>query len=381
MQYLRKFASHKEYMEAFASIESEEDRLRFKKAVCIFDDNCGSDTTKTVVKYSIRSSDAWVGDVIAWDTQENKWVIINRDDIGDLSSDNSSCTANFDTDRYIPDGVCVIPASHMENGKARYCALQDSCVNNEKAYSNALQTQANYGYQFGYIYAWSSTNEDVTTLDYYDALPLVKATVGKSYDAAVSGSWWCGTNSYLMILSEIGDITQLNIKDTASTKTQRKLYFDIDENDVIIDAATSSATAIGPYLYGDGDYADDDNVYHAITKYTAAFTPYCGETTKHLNLFNDLDGYKNTKAIVEYCEKNNVTCYAAQAAYDFHYRTDKSYGVQWYLPAAGEFVYLLNRIYTINLSLYKLYLIYNCSLASSFYICPININFNYWTST
>jgi hypothetical protein len=46
MQYLRKFASHKEYMEAFASIGSEEDRLRFKKAVCIFDDNCGSDTTK-----------------------------------------------------------------------------------------------------------------------------------------------------------------------------------------------------------------------------------------------------------------------------------------------------------------------------------------------
>jgi hypothetical protein len=71
MKYLRKFASHNDYLEAFASIDNEEDRLRFKKTVCMFEDDCGKsseDDKQTVIKYSIRSSDAWVGDLLAWDT-------------------------------------------------------------------------------------------------------------------------------------------------------------------------------------------------------------------------------------------------------------------------------------------------------------------------
>jgi hypothetical protein len=165
MKYLRKFASHNDYLEAFASIDNEDDKLRFKNTVCIFEDDCGNEDgeKQTIVKYSIRSSDAWVGDLLAWDIQENKWTIINRDDIC-VFNDDECWISGFDTARYIPDAICVIPASHMEDGKARWCALHDC---NDTKYANSkLYTNTENNIAYSYCsYNWSSDNANITTLN------------------------------------------------------------------------------------------------------------------------------------------------------------------------------------------------------------------------
>jgi hypothetical protein len=89
------------------------------------DSMIGKDSQKKTVFVKSTGSTAWVGDLLAWDRWENSWAIINRDDIGTLNGDNSSCECGFDYERYIPDAICVIPACHMDDGKARWCALRD----------------------------------------------------------------------------------------------------------------------------------------------------------------------------------------------------------------------------------------------------------------
>jgi hypothetical protein len=104
-------------------------------------------------------------------------------------------------DRYIPDAVCVIPASHMEDGKARWCALRD-CYNEKYRYDS--YQDSNFNNVVRGTYYWSENNVNVTTLNYYYALPLANS------DNSISGSWLCDYN-YIQMPSERCNIDIINI--------------------------------------------------------------------------------------------------------------------------------------------------------------------------
>ena len=82
---------------------------------------CGKkDTEEPEVRVYFKDSNfnAWAGDLLCWDTAAKKWVIQNVEHNVD--------TALTLPSNLVPDAVCVVPACHTEDGKARWCALNDA---------------------------------------------------------------------------------------------------------------------------------------------------------------------------------------------------------------------------------------------------------------
>ena len=135
MKYIRKFDSHKAYTTAYTELKD------LSHYVTLYADNCGPNANATnKVVFSHKSNKAWAGDLLCWDTIAKDWEIIHVN----LSSDTLALGDNL-----IPDAVCVVPACHTEDGKARWCALND--VEND-----ALK--AGYSNVGKYYFRWGATS-------------------------------------------------------------------------------------------------------------------------------------------------------------------------------------------------------------------------------
>jgi hypothetical protein len=80
---------------------------------------------KPTLYYKSPSATAWVGDILFWDTDANDWYIHHVKDYTTYDEDDWTFPDNL-----IPDSVCVIPACHTPDGKARWIAL-NNCVDEE----------------------------------------------------------------------------------------------------------------------------------------------------------------------------------------------------------------------------------------------------------
>lgn len=299
-------------------------------------------------------SNAWVGDLLAWDTQDNKWTIINRDNIGTLSSDNSSCECGFDMDRYIPDAICVIPACHMSDGCGRWIALSD--CNDETYRSKTINGYSSI--QIG-MYCYSSTNTVIQNLSNTSCITITTYDENKNtktFGTKVLDKFNCGKqqqSSYLQV--ELGNIDILNPEYAQNNvRINPRTYKDIDNYDIIIDIAGKAQDymSVSPWTYGDGTYEEGNS--YGIKKYKEAFQTYCSDDEKLYNLMADFNGYENTQLALNYMKLNNNTKFEACCATSIYEPSKYSKGT-WYLPASGEVCYLYARWYTIQLSLYKLY--------------------------
>jgi hypothetical protein len=90
------------------------------------------------------------------------------------------CIPGFDMDRYIPDAICVIPACHMDDGKARWCALRDCDDNKNYLNKNRIARYAttlpliNPKIEIDDEGGQSNAPRPLLNLNYYQALPCVQ---------------------------------------------------------------------------------------------------------------------------------------------------------------------------------------------------------------
>jgi hypothetical protein len=84
----------------------------------------GGNSQKKTVFIKTNGSNAWIGDILCWNTNINNWEIYHVTD----HSDNANLNDLKQKTYLIPDAVCVIPACHTNNGVAKWCALKD-CSN------------------------------------------------------------------------------------------------------------------------------------------------------------------------------------------------------------------------------------------------------------
>ena len=124
MKYLRKFDSHEAYSAKYLEIKDQD------YCVSAVEDTCGKKAGEAAdirVYFKDTNFAAWAGDLLCWDTEKNKWVTYQVDHSVDTALD---LPANL-----VPDAVCVVPACHTEDGKARWCALND-VTNDSLRYEN-----------------------------------------------------------------------------------------------------------------------------------------------------------------------------------------------------------------------------------------------------
>jgi hypothetical protein len=73
-----------------------------------------------------KTSDAWVGDVLCWNKSTEDWEVVHVKHTYKDEDGNTCDYTKFNNwdDNLVPDGVCVIPACHTDNGKARWISLK-----------------------------------------------------------------------------------------------------------------------------------------------------------------------------------------------------------------------------------------------------------------
>jgi hypothetical protein len=92
------------------------------------DSMIGKDSQKKTVFVKSTGSAAWVGDVLCWNKSTKDWEVVHVKHTYTDSEGVVHDYTKFDSwdDNLVPDGVCVIPACHTDNGKARWISLKQS---------------------------------------------------------------------------------------------------------------------------------------------------------------------------------------------------------------------------------------------------------------
>lgn len=236
-------------------------------------------------------------------------------------SDGATTLPSEDVDNSkTPIGILVIPASHMEDGKARIMSLAEMTEDGVGSLTN----------HNGLVWGVNGTD---TSLHNYDQIPCV----GHDDD----GNWTPDntidhTNDYGYICSDRTDWTKLPNPLDPGTNWK---YNDKDCH-------------IPSPFNADGTFN---------TTYSA--TSYSGGTIN--NALSDFNGKSNTATLVALGAN-----YKAATACSL-YSTEGTNRGDWYLPAIGELAYIMPRFTVIQKSLAKLG---NKALA-------LGGNYYYWSST
>ena len=159
MKYLRKYESHSKYTRDYNNIKNQ------KVCVSLVKDECtkmpGSDEVKNRIFFKSKSYDAWAGDLLCWNTAIKDWEVV--------AVDKTKDTITL-ADNLIPDAVCVMPACHADDGKARWCALND-------AKNDALKSGTNgdkHSFKWGATSAqWNTLIDELST---FGVFPRAKFT-------------------------------------------------------------------------------------------------------------------------------------------------------------------------------------------------------------
>ena len=360
MKYLRKFDSHEAFTSKYTEIKDQE------YCVSAVQDMCGKkDTEEPEVRVYFKDSNfnAWAGDLLCWDTAAKKWVIQNVEHNVD--------TALTLPSNLVPDAVCVVPACHTEDGKARWCALND-------AKNDALKAGTNGDKHY---FRWGATDAQWSTLieelSLYTAVPKMQYQITDDnnfyyINEAVRTTttlnklaWYC-PDKYINELmpfdnysNDFSDFTQIqgypNEVRVTMHGTGRDPFDDYD--------GEGSFNSVGVY-----PYIPDENG-NLFGKNTKAFTPLIGEDGN--NTFCDLSGFENTQILLKHSP--NGTEYPAALAASLYEQTYSPAGT-WYLPAAGELAYYWAMWYPIQHTFYRLQ-------QGSYSASPLYCNDYYWSSS
>jgi hypothetical protein len=120
MKYIRSYNTQNDYIQDFNTIKDLEVH------VSLVNDMIGKLEGTENVYVKSNSDSAWVGDVLCWNISTKDWEIVKvqhtyTDSAGTVH--DYTKIDNWDSN-LIPDAVCVIPACHTDNNKARWIALK-----------------------------------------------------------------------------------------------------------------------------------------------------------------------------------------------------------------------------------------------------------------
>lgn len=238
---------------------------------------------------------------------------------------NSYSTDLFPLEQYTPIGVVVVPASHTDDGTARIISLASMDYNNPDDGNTDGHT---------YIY-WGGVGYDVPDLPYLTQAPYI-------------------TNDYRSISGEqqllgFTDLAYLHFSSDQYTNYPNPY----DEGTYFRGGTTPSAPYKGypsPYLTGGGKneiYHDTSNTGNACADMDGK-----GNTKKILAVDNGSSTDWQTASTIQNKGYNQYIHPAAQCCWRYH--TVGTNQGDWYLPSAGELVYLAARWKAINNSINKL---------------------------
>jgi hypothetical protein len=119
----------------------------------------GKDSQKKTVFVKSTGSTAWAGDVLCWNKSTEDWEVVHVKHTYTDSEGVVHDYTKFDSwdDNLVPDGVCVIPACHTDNGKARWISLKQPV----------------------YSLGWGKNYYEVPELTMYTSMPCVSGLYKK----------------------------------------------------------------------------------------------------------------------------------------------------------------------------------------------------------
>ena len=375
MKYINKYKSHEDYTKAYPELSE------LSAHVSLVVDNCGlAEGAEGVkqVRFSSMNYGAWVGDLLCWNKIDKEWQI--------LKVEHNVDTALDLPDNLVPDAICVVPACHTEDGKARWCALND--VTNESLKYGSASSYVTGGHYFQWAIGSSSdpttpAGSLVDELPLYGVVPKLEHHINDDNDFyyinKVTGvtfnrlSWYAPTKyiselmpfgQYSGDFSDFGRIEGYPVEVRATLHgTGRDPYDDYDGE------PSFTSGAVHPYL-------PDENG-NLFGKNALAFLPVT-ETQENGNVvgnaFLDLAGLKNTQILLKLSPTGKE--YPAVLAASL-YSQEYSPAGTWYLPAAGELAYLWSMWYIIQHTLYRL----SDKHVGNYSASPLDCGNNYWTSS
>lgn len=380
MIYLRKYNSHEAYSGDYNSIKGQ------NVCVSLVKDECTKTETteaKTRVFFKNKGYNAWAGDLLCWNTVEKKWQIHQVD------HDETKYTAKKLTEllaekNLVADAVCVVPACHTDNGKARWCALNDVAI--PELSTNTDKTGERQYYKWGYydrkdVEVSKPSETLVDELGCYGSFPLMAGTTNPNderdvtYDNSTVGEW-ITDGSELYMTGEVGPAGSLlnPISTWGANDNDISSSYNIEMKWSPVNGCTivgSKDLDTMPWAYAtDG-----------VSKNPAVFQYYYNAGSGY-NTFMDTDGLRNTQILLKLSPTGNE--YPAALAASL-YSQEYSPAGTWYLPSAGEIMYLIARWYTIQHTLFLLNPVclddgytYNVDSNTA---SPLDCDYVYWSSS
>ena len=279
------------------------------------------ESERVACSFKIKEDDFVAGDIVLWDGE--KKVVASQDGF------------SLPTSGYTPIGIVVIPASHMDDSKARMMATRwMSCEEPENG-SNEPEAMV-----------WGSAT-DLTALTNYTGVPAIAR-----YDdddqggiVALTDPQAIYTTNYYALLPSDNPIWtgEVNPEDEGTRWYQSKTYLNTD------------GTVSAFNFYAPSPYASDgapNPLYRA--------TSYSGGTIS--NVLSYFDGRHQTDVILEARgakdygswkpTANTPSDYPAASCCDMYHTVGTSQG-DWYLPSQAEMGYIVARLNRINTSIIK----------------------------
>ena len=283
--------------------------------------------TKDEKKVYYGNSDS-VGSILAYDSVSGKLIKILLWQY--LSN----------TERFSPEGVLVIPASHCSDKKARYMSLVGMSVSNPESGNTSDETMycGGYGQDIPGLF-------NFTQAVCYPGIPFDDATITRAYYPYLPSTNFSTGNT-------------LSLDGIAHYNTTAVTY----------------SYAPSPYL--------------ANGKQNPV---YLETFTDGNNALSDMNGKNNTDIIIATCDPDELVCGGtvtnltgktegdlyqshAPAVTSHRYHTEHTASGDWYLPSCGEFGYTIARLKEVNSVLSSL-------RDSGVRASLINTNSWFWTST
>ena len=283
------------------------------------------ETERIACSFKVKESDYAAGDIVLWDGE--KKVVADPNGF------------SLPTSGYTPIGIVVIPASHMDDGRARMMSTRwMSCDDPEKG-SMTYQRMV-----------WGATT-DLTGLTNFTQVPVIARYDDESHGgitALTDPQAIYTTYIYAFLPSDNPSWTgETNLEDEGTRWRQSNTYLGTNE--------TGGTTVAAYNFYAPSPYAKDGapNPLYRATSYSS------GSLSNPLSYF---DGRHQTDVILaargekDYGSWKPIYStpadYPAASCCDMYHTVGTSQG-DWYLPSQAELGYVVARLNRINTAMTK----------------------------
>ena len=284
------------------------------------------ESERIACSFKVKEDNFVAGDIVLWDGE--KKIVASQDGF------------SLPTSGYTPIGVVVIPASHMDDNKARMMSTRWMSCDDPKNGSLTYQ-QMKWG-----------TNTGLTGLTDFDEVPIIAR-----YDDEEQGGITALTEpqeiytagTYCFLPSDFPSWTgETNTEDEGTRWCQSNTYWTQNSSGQTVIAAHN--------LYGPSPYASDGtpNPLYRATEYSG------GSINNALSYF---DGRHQTDVILEARGEKDYGSwkpdadipedYPAASCCDMYHTVGTSQG-DWYLPSEAELGYVIVRINNISNAMAKI---------------------------